>query len=115
MAITGDTLTTANLGLKTLFRKKLIRDIPDEVKFFTAIKNKTKNVTVGGRSLTATWAVETSRGHGYNAFSEGGDLATPRAMGFANYDVIDGLDEAELQLWPEAAETTSDDQQETRR
>lgn len=85
MAVTGDTLTTANLGLKTFFRKKLIRDIPDEVPFFTAIKDKTKNVTVGGRSLQATWAIETQRGSGYNVFSEGGDLATPRAMAFANY------------------------------
>lgn len=85
MAITGDLLSSANLGLKTYFRKKLCRDIPDNIPFFSIVKDKSQQLTFGGRSLQATWAIETARGWGLGSHGDGGDFTDARPMQFENY------------------------------
>ena len=84
MALTGDSLTTANLGLKTYFRQEVVDDVPRDVPFLTLIKDKTKEHPVGGRSLTATWAVQKYGMQGHNVLSEGGNFATPLPILYAN-------------------------------
>jgi hypothetical protein len=85
VAITGDLLSSANEGLKTYFRKKLSRDIPDNVPFFSIVKDKSQQLTFGGRSLQATWAIETQRGWGLGVHGDGGDFTDARPMAFENY------------------------------
>lgn len=87
MAITGDTLTTFTYALKVFQRDKLVSDIPNNVAFFKMIQGNVNRQPVGGRSLTATWAVHQQRNLGWGPLTEGGDFATPRTNNFAAYSL----------------------------
>lgn len=87
MAVTGDTLTTFNLALKTYQRPKLHKAIPGAVAMLALIQGSADRHPVGGRSLTATWAVHQKRNLGWGPLSDGGDLAAARTNTFQNYSL----------------------------
>lgn len=87
MSITGDTLTTFTYALKVFQRDKLVSDIPNNVAFYKMIQGNINRQPVGGRSLTANWAVHQARNLGWGPLSEGGDFATPRTNSYVAYSL----------------------------
>lgn len=85
--MSAETLSTFDLALKTFFVQEVVDDIPYRVPFFKTISGSMKDRPTGGRSLTATWAVETGANLGWDTLSEGGDLAVSRTGTRKNYSL----------------------------
>lgn len=87
MAFTGEDLSNFDLALKTFFYDETISDIPNRVPFFKTVKGRMNERPTGGRSLTATWHVETASNLGWGPLTEAGDFATPRKGTQKNYSL----------------------------
>jgi hypothetical protein len=85
--MSAETLSTFDLALKTFFVQEVVDDIPYRVPFFKTISGSMKDRPTGGRSLTATWAVETGANLGWDTLTESGDLAVSRTGTRKNYSL----------------------------